>query len=324
MFLLCAFVFGDSKSCVASKLTNTNKYFRSGSQVSNISTEVKTVMSDLPSGRAFIDLVDSIQLPSVSCYNEILADVQTNCRAANDTEQRTFALRFTKCFYNVSGLVNAFEANQTPEEEISKMSSQTYQIFTMFKHHWRNICHFAQQLIFAEEIGRSVIDLLHSMIASTIAIHELRADLQRTTIQLNASISSVRAQIEATSSSVDFLVDSFSGFAIPLKIASEFLQLAVFLIDSLKYYFALLVILAIFGILIPRMIGPVIFATILAFLLDRFLLYYCASWGPSLARPVAQLVFTLLCISYPLYLLIRFFGRLLPALRNPLFQVVRR
>jgi hypothetical protein len=80
-------------------LTNTNKYFRSGSQ---ISTEVKNVMSDLPSRRAFI----TIQLPSVSGYNEILADVQTNCRAANDTEQRTFARRFTKCFYNVSGLVD--------------------------------------------------------------------------------------------------------------------------------------------------------------------------------------------------------------------------
>jgi hypothetical protein len=309
MFLLCAVAFGRADGPVKSKLTSVTDHFRPDDPVSSVSTEAKALMGDSPSGLAFVDLVDSIPLPSASCYNRILADLETNCRTANDTEQRTFALRFTQCFYNVSGLVDAFGVGNTPEKEISKMSSQTYQIFTMFKHHWRNICHFARQLIFAEETGRSIIDLLHSMIASTIAIHELRAELNRTTIQLNASISSVRTQIENTSSYVDFLVDSFGGFTIHLKIVGEFLRLAVFLVDNLKYYFALLVISAIFGILIPRMIGPVVFASILAFLLDRFLLVYCDGWKLSRIRPVAKLVYSLLCISYTLYLLARFFGR---------------
>jgi hypothetical protein len=294
---------------VTADSTKTTEHFRPNGQVSDIPTDSRELISQLQSGRALIDLVESIQLPSASCYNQILADLQADCRRATETEQRTFALRFTKCFYNTSGLVDGFQCDVSEEKEIANMSSQTYQIFTMFKHHWRNMCYFAQQLIFAEETGESLIDLLHTMVASTIAIHDLRAELNRTVIRLNASISSVRVQVNDTASYVDFLVGSFGGFDVYLKLVSEFLKFAIFLIDTLKFYVALLIVLSILGILIPHMVGLVVFISVLAFVVDRVLCHCYADWESSQMRSVSRFGYSLLCIVYPFYLLIRFVVR---------------
>jgi hypothetical protein len=71
------------------------------------------------------------------------------------------------------------------------------------------------------------------MTALTMTIHKLRAELKRTTIHLNASISSVRTQVNDTTASVG----TFGGFDTYLKPVNEFLQSAIFLIDTLKFDF---------------------------------------------------------------------------------------
>jgi hypothetical protein len=198
------------------------------------------------------------------------------------------ALRFTKCFYNISGLINAFAVDASEDDQIAKMSSQTYQIYTMFKHHWRNICHFVKQLVFSEETAKSIIDLLHSMIASTVAIHELREEVNRTTAQLNATILKVRNQVDNTTNYVDFLFISFGSLGVHLNIVREFLDLALFLVDNLKYYFALLIVLAVFGIFVPKIIGPVIFVSIVVFASDRALASIYGWWIESKLRAVSR------------------------------------
>jgi hypothetical protein len=238
---------------------------RSGSRVSDIVEGVETFMDSFQRAPELVRLIESLHIPSVSCYNNILANLRVDCRVASETEQRSFTLNFTKCFYNISGISLTLDPKDSEELQIEKMSRSAYQTYILFKQHWRNLCHFAQQLVLSEETAWSLADLLHTMVASTLAGLELREELNRTTAILNETLVRIGHQVDEANRNLAVFFDGVGGLGPLFHWMGEFIGVGQFFINNLKLFLAGVLALAILGIVVPKMIRPLAFISIVIF-----------------------------------------------------------
>jgi hypothetical protein len=280
------------------------RQLRSGLHLGDIVDGMKVFVGSFSRAQEMMTLLETHPLPSISCYNDILTTLQVDCQRINETQQRSFTLNFTKCFYNISGIAISFQEADSEEHQIEGMSRSSYQIYILFKQHWRNLCYFSQQLILSEETALSLGSLLHSMVASTLAGFELREELNRTTNLLQEALLKIENQINEGNQNVGFLFDTLKSLHPLFEILSEFIQLAEFLIQNLKFFFVVVIILSIFGILIPRVIGSIIFVSIIVFIADRFLVAYCLEWNGSGLRSLVHMIYSICCFAYPMWIFV--------------------
>jgi hypothetical protein len=216
------------------------------------------------------------------------------------------ALRLTKCFYNLSGLIHLFPVTEHECNQTSKMSGSAYSIFLMMKFHWTNLCHFSKDMAFTGEVSQGLAQLFRSMISWSPVMREFRHEMRTIVREMKVGIEDLDQKAEnltKTATSIEAALEDFGHY---VDIASNMMDLALFLVDNLTFYFTALVFLGFFGIVIPRIVGPAVFATIVLFVGDRILAVRWSWWNDSGLRYCARQTYAFLWIFYPVAIIIRF------------------
>lgn len=257
-------------------------------------------------GDRFIDLLNNINIPKRSCYNEILYKLKFDCEKANEEQQRILALHFTQCYYNITGKLHLFPTDTIDQLKISSMSQPVYSVYTLMKSHWKNLCQFSKQNIFTEETSHSLIDLYQSIIESMNSILSLKKELKETSQFFNDSFTNMTIQINKTSKNIEeiqALFESFSGYFDSIH---KFINYASSILNQMKFFSLVIIIALFFAMYIPKMLVPVTILTIIFGCLDRFLGNHLSNWDNSFYRQILKYTYALTCFSYPAFLIFKY------------------
>ncbi|OHS94611.1 hypothetical protein TRFO_10984 [Tritrichomonas foetus] len=268
----------------------------------------------------FLKILNHISVPKRSCYNEILYHLQFDCEEANDEQQKTLALHFTQCYYNVTGKLDQFPSGPIDNLKTSQMSTAVYSVYTSMKAHWKNLCLFSKQNVFTEETSQSLVDLYSTIVESMHSIISLQKELNATSILLNDSLMNITTQLNKTIDNVNkiqVLFESFTGY---FDIVKTFIDYSVDTLHQIQFYAIVIIIAFFFALYLPKMLVPVTLLTILFSSIDNFLGKRVLMWNDSIYRTLTKIVYSMLCFSYPtiqiIYFLIGLTKRIINLFKN--------
>jgi hypothetical protein len=299
---LLGFAFGES----GSNVSDIVEHLRAGKSVREMSDDITEFIQSFNAGEAFTDLIDSLPFPELMCYDEILAGLKTDCALESEEESKRIALRLTKCFYNLSGMIHLFPVNESESSQTGKMSGSVYSIYLMMKFHWTNLCHFSKNMAFTEEVSHNLVQLFRSMISWSPIMKEFRQEMREIVRQMKLGVDDLGSKAQnltATTSSIRIALSDLRHY---IETASDLMDLALFLVDNLTFYFTTLVLFGFFGIVIPRIVGPAVFTTILVFIADRCLIGRFEFWRRSSVRNIAHCAYAAFWLIYPVITIARF------------------
>jgi hypothetical protein len=263
-------------------------------------------------GQSLVDLVGNVSFPARSCYDDVLSALQTDCEHANEAEKKAISLRLARCYFNISGHINAFPFSEPEETQASRMSAASYSIYTIVKLHWKNMCLFAKQLTFTEQTSESLVDLLNTMISSSLAIQKLQGDLLKVGMILNRTVTEIQQEMVNTTADLRRLSNMFVELDQTLSILTSFLDFAILTGQRLKFYLGVGLFILTIGIFVPGLVRITVFAWICAIFGDRMIAMKWQSWSMSNMRIIIIRVWGLSSCAYPVFCLYRYicdFGR---------------
>ena len=158
---------------------------------------------------------------------------------------------------------------------------------------------FMKQLVFTEEASRSLVELLHGMIRETLQLRLLHRQLQIMSKKLNETVSDVKTQVGRVIRELDNLL-SLAGFDNAFLGIFEYIDLAITIAEQAKFYFSITVVVGVMTIFIPGFLGPLLFITVIAILIDRSL-HASFFWPDSIFRHMFRLLYIVVCCAYPVY-----------------------
>lgn len=261
-------------------------------------------------GDRFIKLLNDINVPKRSCYNEILYQLQFDCEDANEEQQRILALHFTQCYYNITGKLNEFPTGIIDELKTSMMSQSVYSIYTSMKAHWKNLCQFAKQNVFTEQTSNSLIDLYQSILESMNSILSLKKELNETSQFFNKSFSNMTTQINRTAKNIEEIQALFESFTGYFDTIHTFIQYASTTLHQMKFFSLIIIITLLFALYIPKMLIPVTAITIVFGFIDRFIRKNIEGWNNSFYRQIFKYTYAIICFSYPAFLIFKYINKL--------------
>ena len=262
-------------------------------------------MPDFDGGIELLNLVDTVPLPSVSCYTEVLFSLDTDCVETTDDELKKISLRLTKCYFNITGRLEQFPYHFPEEHQTGEMSAQVYAIYTTMKLHWRNICMFMKQLVFTEEASRSLVDLLDGMIKETASLRRLQQQLEDMSERLNQSVTDVRTQFSKVVKELDILLN-ISGFDTTVVAIFEYINQAIQILEHAKFYLSIGVTVSVISLFLPGFVGPITFATIVAIWIDKYILPKLGLTH-AVFRGMFKATYVIFCCGFPVMKIVKMF-----------------
>lgn len=282
------------------------EHMRNGKKFSElVDASIFDSIPDFPSDR-LLAILNNIEIPRRSCYNDILYKLQFDCEKANEEQQKILAIHFTQCYYNVTGKLDQFPVEVIDNLKTSMMSPSVYSVYTSMKTHWKNLCRFSKQSVFTAETSHSLFQLYQKMVESMNSMVSFKKQINETFQVLNNSFSNITIQLEETAKNIDEMFAMFESFTKYLDPIISFIKYASEALYQMKFFSLVIIITLFFAIYIPKMIIPVTLLTVIFCFIDHFLGNHISKWNNSLYRQIFYYIYALTCFSYPAYLIIKY------------------
>lgn len=302
-FLQTVLAISNSSSIATSEII---EHLKNGQKFSEIVDSSLFLSFTGEAGEKYLNILEHIKFHEKSCYNDILYNLKFDCEKANEEQQRLLALRFTQCYYNITGKLDIFPTNVADDLKTSFMQQSVYSTFTSMKTHWKNLCQFSKQNIFTEETSTSLLDVYHEIFDSMSQIMNFARQINETEQSLNESLTKNNVGLGQNVESakqlfvlIDNLFTIFDNFA-------HSANLFLITIRRMEYYTGILLFALFFAMYIPFMLFHVIASTAIVMAIDYCLNCYFPTWNSSTYRSIMRWMYGFVCLAYPINLLIKY------------------
>lgn len=281
-----------------SELISIVRQIKSGKRFSEI-VNIEDIAREYPSIRYLLVAIDEIEFPENSCYTDVIQKLNIDCNNANEDQQKLLAIHFTQCYYNITNRLNEFPTNVEDSKIIQSMSGPVYGTYVTMKTHWGNLCHFAKQTMFNEETSKQLVGLIKSVVESSNAIKDMNQAMNESTQQLNISVHNITKKLESGKIFLTNIGTQILKFNVTIKSMTEVLMKPLEHIENVKIFFLMFIVIIFIGMFLPEILIPLIFVTIIFYVVDRIITKRYDWWIHSYKRIILKVLYVLLSISYP-------------------------
>lgn len=251
-----------------------------------------------------LEYIDQTVVHPPSCYSQVIKSLSTNCNSASPAEETYFSLRFTECYYNLTGKLAQFPAEYPDSVKTSKMSEKVYDVYMAIKMHWRNLCVFSKQMMFKEATSNSMIKLFMAFIEGTNKLDKLYQQQQRILDEVNLSSQQIDKTLDHQKKFLDSL-DVFLGyFNGNTTIAQQVIEAGLGYIQAGRLFLIFGILILIISAFIQDLWLPSSVFIIIMFLADHTLTKYYEQWPSSVYRIAFKVFFVVALLAFPVYYLL--------------------
>lgn len=273
---------------------------RSGKKFSDV-VDVQQFVKSFPNSKELVDIVDNLEFPFQSCYSEVVSRLNADCDTEDPNQQRSLAIQFTKCYFNITNKLDEFPNCTSDDEIMRSMTDQVYGIFVTMKQHLRNLCHFAKQTMFNEETSRQLVNLFKSVVDSSKTIEDMNHTMNVSFKSLANSIFTIGEQLKHGQNILNEIWNQSIYYEEGVKKMAESLKKPFEHIENVKMFFLMVIIIFFISFFLPEILLPMLLVTFAYFLGDKSLKNRFSWYDDSYLRIFIKLIYFSLCASYPLY-----------------------
>ena len=280
------------------------KELKNNKKISEI-VDIEFYKKEYPQASKFFDVIESFTFPQNECMGEVIRSISYNCDELDEEQQKTLALRFTQCYFNLTNRRNEFPYDIPEERQITEMKKSTYNIFKILKMHVTNLCYFAKVSAFNSFNAESIINLFDAVIKSTEAMKQTDKEINVQRDVLVKYITEIKEKLSKGNTSLVLLNSSLSTFhqriGPMIKEGKKVVQ------NFKKFQFYIIILLSTCVVIhyLPEVLIIILPLTALIFIIDRKLTKnYGDEWENSLWKKIGKTLYLTLCMSYPCYIFV--------------------
>ncbi|EAY22206.1 hypothetical protein TVAG_093800 [Trichomonas vaginalis G3] len=274
---------------------------RNGKQMKEL-VNVEEMKKNYPASKDFINTVEGIGFPKLDCYSDVLKDLQYNCDVLTESQRELLALKFTKCYFNITNRLEQFPHELPESQQIQNMSLATYSTYQILKIHVTHLCYFARDTLMNSITSDRLIYLFDCVVSSSKSIESYSNEFEQTSTQLQGTVADINEKLQKGKESMDLIVKLISNFQDRLGSITHFLEKANNTINSLSLYIIVLLCTFTIAYYLPETLIPVIILTLALYFGDKKLMGKYDWWIASKTRKGLRLLYLALCASYPAYI----------------------
>lgn len=293
------------------------KGIKAGKNIKEL-VDFESLKNNYPKSLEFINIIENIGSPQIDCYSRVLQELQYNCDAMVEDQKRTLALRFTQCYFNISNRAEAYPFDAPEYEQISRMSSNTYNVYTTLKIHITNLCYFARDTLLNSITSEQLLYLFDCVISSTKSIQTYTKDFDETSAQLQVTVTDINQKLVKGKESLDKILYYIQQFQDNLGEITQFLEKTNSTLRSLSLYIIVLLCTFTIAYYLPETLFIVLILTGILYFGDKKLATKYDWWNQdSKIRKGCQVAYLALCALYPAYIVVTSIMNIVNSFRKP-------
>ena len=304
MLLFCVFAVAISASAPkSSALIDVDSVFnqmRAGRKFSEI-VDVRPILELGDETAALVEFLDNIKISEESCYTRVITQLNVDCTNASKSLQKKVALRFTECYYQITGRSQKIPIAPTDSEKIERMERDVYNTYTTMRLHWMNLCGFAKQSLFNEVTSKHLINLLRSVVDSSNELKSMKGLIGDASVSFSNSVESLQQKVDDSNEYLDGITNQFRIFDWNITETMGIILNPIRHLENLRFGFLVFLLAFLVGLFLPEILLPGIALSIVFFALDRLMRKWMWPWDGSWGRIAFKGFFAVVYLIYPVY-----------------------
>ena len=298
--LACVVAKSEPTSSAIIDVDSVFNQMRAGRKFSDI-VDVRPIL-ELGEGTAsLVEFLDNIKLSEESCYTRVIAQLNVDCTNASKSLQKKVALRFTECFYQITGRPHKIPIAPTDKQKIQLMGRDVYNTYSTMRLHWMNMCGFAKQSLFNEVTSKHLINLLRSVVDSSQELRTMKGLIGNASVSFSSSVDSLQQKVDDSNQYLDGITHQFRIFDWNLTETMSIILNPIRHLENLRIGFLVFLVAFLVGIFLPEILLPGIALSIIFFALDSFIRKWVSPWDGSWSRFMFKAIFAAAYLVYPAY-----------------------
>lgn len=297
---------------VMSRSTSVFERMKNGEKFSTIMKEAHPslrLLERYEEATDIIEFLDSIDL-SNECWTKAIESLTTDCEDATIDDRRHVAIKFTKCYYEVSGrkhefpsisvgVMDSYDRDQMIIEAMQDRFRDTYPVFKAMELRFESLCSFTKQCLFNQVTAENLVHLFESVMNSTHAVDMFSDILRSTSEDIDKTTSSLHAKVLERDQQLSSIEKRFSKIANGLEQSLALILNPFKHIENAKRILLVIVISCVVLFFAPSLLAPFLFVTILTSIVDSFLNKHLKLWDGSTGRAFLMLLGGVIMITFP-------------------------